>query len=190
MNVVVDRCMVRELGGWRRIPALTLLWVVTVLVACNDTTAVEVGTPSQAQLTFNRDIAPIIFENCAGCHRPGEAGPFSLLSYADVSRRTQQIVAVTQSRFMPPWLPEPGDDDFADQRRLNDSQVTAIQQWAQQGAIEGDPADLPLLPTWTEGWQIGEPDLIVQMPAPYTLAADGLDVFRNFSIPIPLEATR
>ena len=190
MNVVVGRCMVRELGGWRRIPALTLLCVVTVLVACNGTTAVEVGTPSQGQLTFNRDIAPIIFENCAGCHRPGEAGPFSLLSYTDVSRRTQQIVAVIQSRFMPPWLPEPGDGDFADERRLNDSQVTAIQQWAQQGAIEGDPADLPLLPTWTEGWQIGEPDLVVQMPEPYTLAAEGLDVFRNFSIPIPLEATR
>ena len=112
MNVVAGGRMVRELGGWRRIPALTLLCVVTVLVACNDTTAVEVGTPSQGQLTFNRDIAPIIFENCAGCHRPGEAGPFSLLSYSDVSRRTQQIVAVTQNRFMPPWLPEPGDGDL------------------------------------------------------------------------------
>ena len=179
--------MVRTLNGWRDIHVLVLVCAAAAFASCNDTTAVEVGTPSQGQITFNRDIAPIIFENCAGCHRPGEAGPFSLLSYADVSRRTQQIVAVTQSRFMPPWLPEPGDGDFADQRRLDESQVTAIQQWALQGAIEGDPADLPLLPTWTEGWQIGEPDLVVEMPEPYTLAAEGLDVFRNFSIPIPLE---
>ena len=182
--------MVRTLNGWRDIHVLALVCAVATFAACNDTTAVEVNAPSQGQLTFNRDIAPIIFENCAGCHRPGEAGPFSLLSYADVSRRTQQIVAVIQSRFMPPWLPEPGHGDFADQRRLDESQVTAIQQWAQQGAIEGDPADLPLPPRWTEGWQIGEPDLVVQMPEPYTLAAEGLDVFRNFSIPIPLEATR
>ena len=182
--------MVRTLNGWRDIHVLALVCAVATFAACNDTTAVEVNAPSQGQLTFNRDIAPIIFENCAGCHRPGEAGPFSLLTYSDVSKRTQQIVAVTQSRFMPPWLPEPGHGDFADQRRLDESQVTAIQQWAQQGAIEGDPADLPLPPRWTEGWQIGEPDLVVQMPEPYTLAAEGLDVFRNFSIPIPLEATR
>ena len=182
---------VRTSSGWRAISSLVLVCAVATFVACRDTAAVEAGAASGGgKLTFNRDIAPIMFENCAGCHRPGEAGPFSLLTYADVSKRAQQIAVVTKSGFMPPWLPEPTHGGFADERRLSESQVAAIQQWAEQGAVEGDPADLPPLPTWTEGWQIGEPDLVVQMPEAYTLPAEGLDVFRNFSIPIPLQAGR
>ena len=170
---------------------LALACLAAPSVGCESSEPRQAKPPSaEGPFTFNRDIAPIIYENCAGCHRPGEAGPFSLLTYVDVSQRAQQIAAVTQSRFMPPWLPEPGHGDFLDERRLSESQVAAIQQWAEQGAAEGDPADLPPTPTWTEGWQIGEPDLVVQMPEPYTLRAEGSDVFRNFSMLIPLEASR
>ena len=85
----------------------------------------ETGTPS-GKVTFNRDIAPIVYQYCASCHRPGEAGPFPLLTYQDVKKHGNQIVAVTETRFMPPWLPEPGELKFADERRLSDRQIATI----------------------------------------------------------------
>lgn len=104
------------------------------------------------------------------------------------------MVAVTQSRFMPPWQPEPGYGEFIGERRLGDEQVEMLQEWVEQGAIEGDPADLPAVPEWPTGWLLGPPDLIVTMPRPYTLAAEagaaGKDVFRTFVLPVPLESMR
>ena len=142
--------------------------------------------PVRGPVTFNKHIAPIVFAHCASCHRPGESAPFSLLSYPDVSKRAKQIVEVTQRRYMPPWLPERGYGDFAGERRLAPEQIALIAQWAAEGAIEGASADLPPLPKWTEGWQLGKPDLIIAMPQPYTLPAEGKDVYRNFVIPIPV----
>ncbi len=78
--------------------------------------------------TFNHDIAPIIFHYCANCHRPGEAGPFPLLNYRDVKAHASQIAAVTHSRFMPPWLPDPGPFPFAEERRLSDEQIALIRR--------------------------------------------------------------
>ncbi len=141
-------------------------------------------------VTFNRHIAPIVFKNCSGCHRPGQAGPFDLLTYEDVRKRAQQIAAVTQSRFMPPWLPEPVGAGFAGSRRLNVRDLGLIQRWVDDGALEGDPSDSPSAPQWAEGWQLGEPDLVVEMVEPYTLPAEPGDVFRNFVIPSPLSQTR
>ncbi len=141
-------------------------------------------------LTFNKDIAPIIFQNCAACHHPGGAGPFSLLRYQDVRKRAEQIAVVTGSRYMPPWLPEPGHGEFADERRLSDKQIEMIRQWIKDGAVEGLSSDLPPVPKFNEGWQLGQPDLVVKMPKAYTLPANGTDVFRNFVIPIPVTTMR
>jgi tetratricopeptide (TPR) repeat protein len=144
---------------------------------------------AERPITFNQDVAPIVFSQCAPCHRPGEAAPFSLLSYHDAKIRARQIADVTRSRYMPPWLPEPGYGHFANARRLSDSQIAIIQQWADQGAPEGDPKFLPPAPHFTEGWQLGPPDLVLTMPRPYTLSAAGGDVFRNFVIPVPVTGT-
>ncbi len=141
-------------------------------------------------VTFNKDIAPIVFKNCAVCHHPGGSGPFNLLNYEDVSKRAKQIAMVTGSRFMPPWLPEPGKGEFAGERRLSEVEIRIIRQWVDEGAPEGNARDLPPLPKFHEGWQLGEPDLVVQMPQPYTLREAGPDVFRNFVFPILLERTR
>src|ERR1700749_5107998 len=73
---------------------------------------------AETPVTWSRQIAPIVYHDCAVCHHPGGAGPFSLLSYGDARRRAPQIRDVTQSRFMPPWLPAPGYGDFAGDRRL------------------------------------------------------------------------
>jgi Tfp pilus assembly protein PilF len=146
--------------------------------------------PSDAPVTFNRDIAPIVYHYCSSCHRPGEAGPFPLLTYQDVKKHGHQIVAVTQTRFMPPWLPEPGELKFADERRLTDEQIATIRKWVDLGMLEGKPADLPPRPKFVEGWQLGQPDLILKAEKPYILPASGIDQYWNFILPVPIDGTR
>ncbi len=141
-------------------------------------------------VTFTRDIAPILFDHCAACHRPGEAAPFSLLTYSDAKRHARQIATVTQSRYMPPWPPEAGKGDFVGERRLSDAQLGALQRWAASGTPEGNPSQLPAQPHFVEGWQIGKPDLIITLQQAYTLAAAGPDVFRNFVLHVPLTTRR
>ncbi len=145
---------------------------------------------SDSPVTFNRDIAPILFHSCAVCHRPGESGPFSLLNYNDAKSHARQITAVTRSRFMPPWLPEPGDYQFADDMRLSDAQISLFARWVTQGALEGSPADLPSPPKFVAGWQMGQPDLIVKAQKPYLLPAGGTDQYWNFIFRTPVHQTR
>ena len=145
------------------------------------------GAPGSAP-TFADDIAPLVVEHCAPCHRPGEVGPFPLLTYDDVRRRARQIAEVTASRFMPPWKPEPGfGGPFIGSRRLSDSDVDLFRRWAEAGAPAGDPYRVPPRPDWSRDWRLGTPDVVVTMPEPYTVPADGPDTFRNFVLPIPIE---
>lgn len=166
-----------------------VLFGVLFLAGCQPSGTPEPDRPRPA-LTFHKDIAPIILDHCAACHRPGQFAPFSLLTYADVTKRVQQIAAVTKSRWMPPWLPEPGYGEFVNVRRLRTDQIETIQQWVRDGALEGNPANPPSTPKWPEEWQLGEPDLVVDMPQPFTLPASGPDVFRNFVLPVPVASTR
>ncbi len=140
--------------------------------------------------TFHKDIAPILFAECAPCHRPGETGPFSLLTYPDARKRASLIATVTRSRYMPPWLPEAGYGDFANERRLTDAQIETIQRWVQTGTPEGSPADAPPAPVFTPGWQLGPPDLVITISKPFSLRADGPDLFWNFILSPVLHETR
>src|SRR2546426_1131862 len=150
----------------------------------------EVSTKSastpRGPVTFSRDVAPIVFQRCAGCHRPGQSAPFALLTYQEVKKHARQIAEVTQRRYMPPWLPEPGYGEFALNRQLGADQIAIIQQWVTDGAVEGNPTDLPQMPRFPEGWQFGQPDLVVKLPQDYTLPAEGKDVYRNLVFPIPV----
>ena len=174
--------------GWQKFCALG------VLMAGSNPTVYAAPTenlPSQANSpTFTKDIAPIIFQNCSTCHRPGQSAPFNLLNYLDANKHMKEIAEVTARRYMPPWLPEPGYGDFAGARLLSTGQIEAIQQWVAEGGVEGNPADLPTLPKWSDAWQLGEPEMVVTMPERYTLPAEGKDVYRNFVIPVPLAARR
>ncbi len=143
----------------------------------------------KGSLTFNKEIAPIVFKNCSWCHRPSQSGPFDLLNYADVHKHAKDIGRVVVTRYMPPWPPEPEHGEFADERRLSGEEIGMIRQWIEEGMAEGKAADLPPLPEWSGGWQLGKPDLIVQAPA-YTLGADGTDIYRHFVVPIPTTARR
>jgi tetratricopeptide (TPR) repeat protein len=149
--------------------------------------AVPGGSPG-VRTTFNRDIAPIVYKNCAPCHRPGESGPFSLLTYSDVKRHASQIADVTKRRFMPPWLPDAAHGEFVEERRLSDAQIEAIQQWVKQGAPLGSPADAPPAPKFAAEWALGKPDLVLRVSKPYRLPAGGPEIFWNFVIPVPITA--
>src|ERR1700688_1716499 len=152
--------------------------------------AAQDASNTNSQITFNKDIAPVFFQHCATCHRLGESGPFPLLSYKDAKSHARQLAAVTQSRFMPPWLPDPGEFKFADELRLSDAQITTIAHWVEQGAVEGAPSDLLPTPRVAEGWQIGTPDLVIKAQNPYQLPASGTDQYWNFIFRTPVNRTR
>jgi mono/diheme cytochrome c family protein len=134
--------------------------------------------------TFNHDIAPILYANCSNCHRPGEVAPFALLTYQDAAKRAKQIAAITQTRVMPPWKATPGYGDFLDARLLTDQQIATIRDWAAHGAPEGDPAEKPVPPKFSDGWLAGQPDQVFKMTKAYSLPAEGSDQFRCFVIPL------
>lgn len=148
--------------------------------------ATAAGAAPAPPVTFYRNIAPIVYTQCAVCHRPGEPGPFSLLTYEDVRKHGQQIVSVTKRRFMPPWLPEPGHGDFEGQRRLTDDQIRMIETWVREGMAAGNPADAPAMPKFVLGWQLGKPDLVIDAPVAYHLRADGPDQYWNFVLPLKM----
>jgi tetratricopeptide (TPR) repeat protein len=199
--------------------ALAAFAIAAVVAACSRTTTQAEKTAGRA-VTFNGDIAPILFDYCASCHRPIDdaaplpaarsgsvadpicvaGAPFSVLDYDSVRRNARAIASAVQRRAMPPWLPEPGYGVFAGERRLRDDQIALIAKWVEGGAPEGNPADAPKPPTFSGGWQLGKPDLVLTLPEAYELqpfdSAQGgpqpgtRDVFRNFVIPVPITTTR
>ncbi len=124
-------------------------------------------------VTFTRDVAPILYENCAYCHRPGEVAPFSLLSYQEARPWARAIKQAVVQRTMPPWRAHPGYGEFRNARLLSNRDIDTLVAWADGGATEGDPEDLPPPPQYAEGWQIGTPDLILEMAEPVTIPATG-----------------
>ena len=161
-----------------------LLVAALAPAAFGATTAAPSAAPTANEtVTFNRDIAPIIFQNCSSCHRPGEVAPFSLLTYEDVRKRAQTIAQVVGDRLMPPWKADPAVGKFHDVRRLSDDQVRRIQTWANAGTPEGRAEDLPAPPKFTSEWALGEPDLIIQPSEAFLVEAEGRDVYRAFVIP-------
>jgi Flp pilus assembly protein TadD/mono/diheme cytochrome c family protein len=147
------------------------------------------ATAQDSAVTWSHQIAPLVYNNCTTCHHPGGAGPFSLLSYDDARRWGKQMAAVTASRYMPPWLPEHGYGDFADERSLSKDEIALIAKWVQTGMAEGDASAVRAAPKYSASWQYGTPDLVLKVERPFTLPASGTDVFRNFILPYPLKQT-
>ena len=164
----------------------TVLVVPAVLAPMLLGAAPEATPVSDNPVTFSESVAPILYANCVTCHRPGEAAPFSLISYSDARRKGRLIAEVTGTRYMPPWRAAHGYGEFADERRLTDAQIATLGEWVKHGMPEGDPKKMPALPKFPEGWQLGTPDLVLRMPAAYQLPASGPDIYRNFVIPTEL----
>lgn len=148
------------------------------------------AAPAVAAPTFNKDVAPILWKQCASCHRNGEVGPFPLLTYKDAAKRAEFIVKITQSKRMPPWPPEPEFGSFHDERRLSKEELKTLADWAEAGAPEGNAADLPAMSKFPEGWQLGEPDLVLKMPRAFTIPAEGRDVQQCFVLPMGLDVDK
>ncbi len=137
--------------------------------------------------TYSKDVVAILHQQCVSCHRPGEAAPFSLLTYDDARKHGKLIAQVTQSRQMPPWKAGPSDFAFRNERKLSEDQIGVLQRWVEAGMPEGDRSFTPPLPSFAQGWPLGKPDLVVKMPKSYKVSAEGRDIYRNFAIALGLK---
>lgn len=124
-------------------------------------------TSKPRQVTFSKDVAPIFYGHCVGCHRPNDIAPMSLLTYKDARPWAAAVRQAVVLRKMPPWYADPHYGKFANDSRLSEADIQTIAAWAQQGAPEGNPADLPPQPAFDDGWKIGKPDAIVDIGQDY-----------------------
>src|SRR5580704_13685302 len=144
--------------------------------------ATGLAADTKSTVTFNKDILPILQQHCQGCHRSGEIGPMPLLTYEGTRPWAKSIKNAVVARQMPPWFADPQYGHFANDRRLSDSEVEKIAAWVDAGAPEGDARNKPAPRTFTEGWNI-KPDVILEMPKPYTVPAKGTIEYTYFVVP-------
>jgi Copper type II ascorbate-dependent monooxygenase, C-terminal domain. len=133
--------------------------------------------------TYSRDVAPIVQKNCQVCHRPGEAGPFPMLNYQQIRPWAQAIKVAVQSGKMPPWFADPRYGRFSNAMSLTPAEKDTLAKWTDAGAPEGDPKDLPPPVDWVEGWQIGKPDKVFELPVPYDVPASGVVDYQHVIVP-------
>ena len=132
------------------------------------------------EVTFARDVAPIVFAKCAYCHRPGEVAPFSLMSYRDARPWARAIKQAVAQRSMPPWRADPHYGEFQNTRVLTEQEIATIGAWVDGGAKEGNPAETPAPPQFADGWQIGTPDLVLTMSEPVKIPATGTIPYASY----------
>ena len=142
------------------------------------------------QVTYTKDIAPIIYDHCTTCHRPGEIGPFELTSYEDVRNRGLLIKAVTGSRYMPPWKADPTYSHFLEENYLTEGEINTIANWVDSGMEYGNASDEPALPDYPDGSLLGEPDLVLEFAETHVHKGNGKDEYRYFVLPTGLTEDR
>jgi hypothetical protein len=136
--------------------------------------------------TFSKDVAPILFAKCSACHRPGAMAPMSLMTYEDARPWARAIQIKVTRREMPPWGADPAVGRFRNDPSLTQAEIETIMRWADTGALEGRKADLPTPPVFTEGWSIGQPDLVFKMVHAFKVPADGVVPYTYITIPTNL----
>jgi hypothetical protein len=137
-------------------------------------------------VTFHEDVAPVLQKRCQTCHRPGEAAPFSMLTYKDARPWAASMKKAVVNRQMPPWHAEPGVGHFGNDRRLTQQEIDTIARWADGGAQEGDPKKAPAPLKFLEGWNIGQPDKVFEMPEPFNVPAEGTIEYQWIVMPTGL----
>ena len=143
---------------------------------------------SEGPVTFSKDVAPILQENCQTCHRPGDIAPMSLLSYQEARPWAKSIRQVASDRTMPPWHADAQAGTFANDSSLSEQEISTLVAWVDQGAPEGNAADLPPAKTFAvNGWKAGTPDLVYWVPETYNLPATVDDEYRCFVMPEKIE---
>jgi hypothetical protein len=145
------------------------------------------ATAQTRSVTFHEHVVPVLQKNCQSCHRPGEAAPFSMLTYRDARPWAAAMKRAAVSRKMPPWHADPSVGHFANDRRLSQEEIDTIARWADAGAPEGDPTKAPAPLTFLEGWNIGQPDKILEMPQAFSVPATGTVDYQWIVMPIGLD---
>ncbi len=164
-----------------RIRLLGFVLFISLGIALAGLSRSEAG--KNAAPTFTKDIAPIFFKNCAECHRPGEIAPMSLMNYKEVRPWAKAIREKVVSREMPPWHADPAHGQWSNDKRLSQKDIDAVTAWIDAGVPEGDPKAMPAAPKFAKGWQIGEPDLVINMPEEFTVPAEGAVPYMYFTVP-------
>src|ERR1700675_3991285 len=161
-------CLTKEPAGaygWTMVR-----YLAAALIAGSVAFAADATT---APVTFNKDVLPILQKNCQGCHRPGEAGPMSFLTYESTRPWAKAIKDAVASKKMPPWFADPSHGTFSNDRSLSASDVKTLVSWVDSGAVDGDAPDAPKPIQFTEGWAIGKPDAIFEIPNAVNIPATG-----------------
>src|SRR5581483_9788856 len=132
--------------------------------------------------TFNKDVAPILYKRCVACHRPGDVAPMSLLDYKSARPWAKSIREAVLTRKMPPWFADPRFGSFSNDPRLSPKEIETIKAWVEGGSVEGAPQDLPPKPVFAEGWQLGKPDIVIDIGQDFEVPP-GNDMYRYFTVP-------
>ena len=162
--------------------------VLVAIVWIGVTSTVMNGAPQQAASasaaapTFSADVAPIMYAKCVSCHRPGEVAPMSLITFKDVRPWAGSIRDKVSSRAMPPWHADRQYGAFRNEQSLTPAEIETIVKWVNAGAPEGNPSRMPALPKFPEGWQIGTPDVVLEMPTTYQIPAKGEIPYQYFEV--------
>jgi hypothetical protein len=174
---------------FNRFETRTLVLVFLGIAWLGITSTVTSGAPQQtasataAAPTFSGEVAPIMYAKCVACHRPGEVAPMSLITYKDVRPWASSIREKVTSRVMPPWHADRQYGAFRNEQSLTQNEIDTIVKWVNAGAPEGNPSRMPALPKFPEGWQIGTPDVVFEMPATYSIPAKGEIAYQYFEVP-------
>jgi hypothetical protein len=155
--------------------------IITLLVLLSITFATAAGQLSSGPPTFYKDVLPILQDHCQSCHRTGEVAPMSLVTYEQTRPWAPAIAKSIQSGLMPPWFADPRFGHFSNDPSLTADQIATLLAWVAAGTPAGNPHDAPARPQWAEGWDIAKPDVILPMPKPVTIPADG-DVEYTYEI--------
>src|SRR5438270_3600158 len=151
--------------------AVVGLSLCTLLMGATDSK--DTAPPPPGKTTFYKDVLPILQNNCQSCHRPGEVAPMSLLTYEDARPWAAAIKLAVLTKKMPPWYADPQYGHFSNERKLTPQQIKTLVTWVDGGAQAGDPKDAPAPLKFVEGWNIGVPDRIFEMPVPFNVPAEG-----------------
>lgn len=144
---------------------------------------------AETRVTFTADVAPIMVNHCVQCHHADASAPMTLTSYADARPWAKKIREVVSQRIMPPWGADRVHGKFSNDTSLSDEQIDTIVRWVDEGAPEGDPARMPEMPEFTDGWQLGPPDYIIELDA-VDIPAEGPDLFPNLNVKIDIPEKR
>lgn len=153
--------------------------LLSMLVCCFSV----VASGATGSVTFSKDVAPILQKNCQGCHRPGEAAPMSLRTYQEARPWARAMKQAVLAKKMPPWFADAQYGHFRNDRSLPQKDIDTLVSWVDAGAPEGDPKDLPQPLAFVDGWNIGQPDMVLEMPEPFQVPASGTIEYQYVVLP-------